>query len=236
MLSSCLGESEPEGQIAGYFSIQHTSSGYVLHMDAGQNTAIVYPSPASVSALTGGKGFEDVKRASLSMKYKDANYSIDEKKNLVVLDAELLAGQNIPVRNLLTESEATDKKILEKDSIGSIESLDRLWGYRGYITAVYTSMYIAKASMGIVPTMNVVATQDTSDPSIYNCQFVLNPHKKNSTDMSGGRYQFATSFDITSLVAYIPAGADSITFKFKGEGISKPVSIKLGRRDFGYAF
>lgn len=221
---SCLNDDDDNvNSYYGMFTIGKQGDNYVLY---GDRNVIAYPTAASVSSITAGKGFGENKRVELYFEYDRAKVE-DGEKYQIVRDVELKGGSYIQTLGLKLPAEAEAEKINVPDSIFPISKLDQIWTSNGYISTVVTGPYSAKGSQGIRPTVNLVIDYNEELRDTATLHLLYNRHS--SKNESPANYtQFITSYDAEKL-SRVP-GADSISITVLADGVN-PVSVKVARQD-----
>ena len=221
---SCLNDDEESvNSYYGFFTIGKQGDTYVLY---GDKNVIAYPTAASVSNLTSGKGFGENKRAEFYFEYDRTK--VEETENgSIAHDVELRGGQYIQTLPIKLPEEAKAENINVPDSIFPISRMDQVWTANGYLNAIVTGNYSSKDMKGIRPTANMVLEYDENVQNTATLRLLYNRHSS-KTESAAGSTQFITSYDAKTLLQ-VP-GSDSISVTVLADG-TDPLKIKVARRN-----
>lgn len=221
--TSCLSDDDDKTYtMDGYFTIAGTGFNYTLYRDGG---GVVTPSASSVSAITDNKGFGDKKRAYLYLTYKEANYSVNEKNEIKLDQAELQSGFYLDTKNIISKEEADRASITLKDSIFAIKVFDNVWADNGYVTAAISAYYDVKSGKGIDPDINMVFSPEDIKENAIKFHIYYNRHNVPDTTPYGP-YTFVKTFPLTPFINMIPGSGDiEMTFEVDGGPTSKTIKV-----------
>ncbi len=228
LLTSCLGESENKYHGDGIFTVVKEGSSYTFYADYG---GMIRPSIKSAAELS-DNGLKDGDRTYMIYQYTDDNIKNEPGKGNYIIEAEFVNGVTIPKRNILMQSEAESKKLLEKDSLFTLatdlNSLT-LGAYRGYLTARFNGVYSVVGGKGIYPTLNLVYDPAENErPNSLKLQMCYNRHSASNTMTSSEVFYVTYPLsDMSNLIM----GNDSITITIDGAGLTKQRTLKIGRED-----
>lgn len=234
LFSSCLGESDHTGQLAGYFTLNNSLNESALYMDGG---GIVYLSPSSVSTY---KDFlNKSRRFNLILNYPEEAIVKEGETITKITTADIVGGSYIRVSQPMSKNEADNRKITSNDSINDVLDYD-FWAYGGYATIVTRSLWLEKGGKGIEPTVSMVFEEVEDKPNEFNLTFYNNWHSTDpSKESKPGQTDFINSFDITSFRNYIQ-NTDEITLHIKVmkclESSKAEKTVKIKYKDLIYPF
>lgn len=226
LMSSCT-SGENKYSAYGYYTITgNMQTGYVLYQDGGGK---LVPTEASVNSLTNGKGFDKIERGIFGFSYVEADLSDDKN---TITGAELFSGESISVLSAITTDAAEEKNVLHPDSSFIVTNVSGAWAYRGYLTIIYTASYAwnEKHNGYLYPSMDFVYDADKQEYNELNLSFYHNEHRSKS-ETPAAQMNFATSLRLEPFQSLVP-GSDSVKVNITFSGITKPVSLKVARKDF----
>lgn len=234
LFTSCLGDSEHLGQIAGYFTINNSLNETNLYMDGG---GVVTLSQNSVSTY---KDFlNKSKRFNLVLNYPEESVVKEGDKITKITNADIVGGSYFRVSQPMSKNEADNRKITANDSINDIIDYD-FWAYGGYATIVTRSLWLEKGGKGIEPTVSMVFEEVEDKPNEINLTIYNNWHSTDpSKESKPGQTDFINSFDITSF-KYLIQSTDEITLHIKVmkclESTKAEKTVKIKYNDLVYPF
>lgn len=225
MFVSCISsDGSNTTTLSGYFTIEGTYPNYVLYMDGG---GIVYCDPQSVASLTEGKGFGNVKRASISATCDFDKMTKDAKGQVIIKDARLTYCSAIPERKVLSTDIAEQNNILASDSLFDFLKYNECWYYRNYLTLIVTGFYSLNDSQrGIMPTVNLVCADDSISANRIAFNICYNQHAKKDDKASVNYTYFTTSYNIVDYLKNTP-GNDTVSVVLHGTINKKQQSVTI---------
>lgn len=211
----------------GYFTITgDMNTGYTLYRDFG---GIVKPDMNDVQKVLGEKGFENEKRAMMSLVFTQDDVKDIEGGN-VIENAKIVGGDFVDVVAPLSLSDADAKGVTATDSIFSVSRVSDVWCYRGYFnTAIYGAVSINKEGKYIRPSINLVYDPASMEDNKLELMLYYNRHSSQESS-TGLTTEFIRSYDISNLLSLVP-GQDSIMVTLRMKG-ADATSCKIGRKDF----
>lgn len=237
MLVSCL-KNDPvtSTTISGYFTIEGTYPNYTLYMDGG---GIIYPTPESVSSITKGKGFGNIHRAGMAIRYdfdQVTEPQPGQKGEPIVKNARIEAYQELFERSILSTEAAQEKNILAADSLFDVVKATKLWYYHNYLNFEVSGFISADQNTRteIMPSLNLVCHSDSISANRLAFNACYNQHSKKDDWSHFGPYTLHTSYNITNLLRQTP-GNDSINVVLHYTVNSKTLSASIKCPRPGYA-
>lgn len=222
---SCSDNSDNKIIFGGYYSVVGSNPNYKFVSDDG---AVFYATVNSINTLTQNKGFGDHKRVYLYMSYYPENVS-KVGDQITVRDVELISGNYILEKNVMTKEEATAANLNVPDSVFAVTTLGRCWAANGFFNTYILAPVSGDAKGNVLsPTSNLQL--NSVDENALSFTLLYNRHSK-KTASSLGNVEIVNAFDITELE--VP-GKDSVNVRFEVEG-ANPLSIKIPRSAFNYA-
>lgn len=229
LLTSCLGDGTNKTHSEALFTVVKEGSAVSLYADYG---GLVRPSIKSVSDLTNNEGLKDGDRVYMLYQYTDDNIKDEPGKGKYIIDAELLQGRLIPKYNVMMQSEAEAKHILDKDSLFTMTGDDSsvyFGAYRGYLTTRFNGYFSVVNNKGIYPSINMVYDPAENErPNELKLKLCYNRHTAN--DVQRASEVFFATYPLSAFSSLI-SGQDSITITIEGLGLTKARTLKIGRED-----
>lgn len=216
MLTSCLddGDSTPKGYIADFSTVDIATGGYACYMDNGYT--VVLNSSSFSTPLKPGQRLHVTVAAASDIITGIVNKTLDPKQNIT--DVDLMDVQGVDVKNFLTQEQAEEKHLLEKDSLSAIYAISTQVA-NGYLSTICYP-YFYRGTTVISPTLNAIMNYDENKKEVF-VKFISNSHvpaDKQSMLSYDTNAFLLNSFNTTSLANEISrdfADTDSITMNFE---------------------
>ena len=227
-LTSCIDDGDNRRYLAGHVTIEGTYPNYTLYHRQGY---IIKLTPASVSELTGGKGFGSNKRGFFNVAYRDEDVKYnfidgtETLRDITIENAELISGSYVTTLNIMPHELAENKNLLVADSIFAVNRYEDLWIDHGYLNIVVEAPYSIIDGGYVYPTMNVIYKQEDIKENEITLTMLYNRHTSKETQKSIG--SFITAYPVKELIYEVP-GNDSITVTVRTDGADKQV-LKMAR-------
>ena len=220
--TACMDDSDKSVQtLANYFTITGVSPNYTLYSDDGYLT--VNLDPANLPTT----GMSDYKRGFFYVQYDMKHVQTDANQHSVLNNAIIVGGEYIPVAETMTKQQAEEKKVTAADSTFEMQSIEKPWYVRGYITVKVKSYYFAdKSGDYILPTHNLVFDEKDITENAIKYTIHCNRHPKENQTKYGPQI-FLNSFYARYDLMAVP-GSDSINVTISGNGFND-VTFKVGR-------